>query len=334
MNIIKRSGLAITLTIIVVCLSSWGFLIHKTVHQLAVYELPKSMQRFFYKNMNNVVGNAGRPDIRRTTDNTEAPKHFLDAEAYGGDSAVYKLPLHWQEAVNAFTEDTLKKYGYVPYHVIYMKSKLTEAFKSGNADSILFYAIDLGHYIGDADVPLHTSINHDGQLTNQRGLHSLWETTVPALEIDNFNLHSKHHASYLKKPEETIMSAVRRAHSLLPEIFNKEKEVSANFTDDTKYVLEERRGRQVKDYSPAFIKAYGESLGSTINNQLINSANLIADFWYTSWVDAGKPNLDNLITPPFTKEEKKAWKKERKAYRKNKLIEKNLLRSKNDVQSE
>jgi hypothetical protein len=120
----------------------------------------------------------------------------------------------------------------------------------------------------------------------------------------------------------------------LPEIFNKEKEVSANFTDDTKYVLEERRGRQVKNYSPAFIKAYGESLGSTINNQLINSANLIADFWYTSWVDAGKPNLDNLITPAFTKEEKKAWKKERKAYRKNKLIEKNLLRSKNEVQSE
>jgi hypothetical protein len=328
-KLIKRSGLAVALGVILIVSGSWGFFAHKTIHQLAVYELPKKMQRFFYKNIDYVVSNAGRPDTRRNTDSTEAPKHFIDVEAYGGDSAIYKLPLHWNEAVKMFTEDTLKKYGYVPYHIIYMKEKLTEAFKRGIADSILFYATDLAHYIGDANVPLHTSINHDGQLTNQKGLHSLWETGVPSLEIENYNLHSKHHANYLGNPEESIMMAIRRAHSLLPDIFNEEKEVSANFTDSTKYVTEERRGRQFKSYSPSFVKAYGESLKNTINQQLINSADLVADFWYTSWVDAGKPNLDNLIATTFSKANKKAWKKERKAFRKNDLIETKLLRSKN-----
>jgi hypothetical protein len=33
---------------------------------------------------------------------------------------------------------------------------------------ILFIAADLGHYIADAHMPLHTSDNHDGQLTDQK----------------------------------------------------------------------------------------------------------------------------------------------------------------------
>ena len=42
--------------------------------------------------------------------------------------------------------------------------KLTSAFKSKNKDSILFYAADLGHYVGDLHVPLHITNNYDGQL--------------------------------------------------------------------------------------------------------------------------------------------------------------------------
>ena len=73
----------------VVFFSSWGFLVHRTIHQLAVYELPKPMQSFFYKSMNYLVENAGRPDQRRNQDSTEASKHFIDLEAFG-DSAAWK----------------------------------------------------------------------------------------------------------------------------------------------------------------------------------------------------------------------------------------------------
>ena len=121
--------------------------------------MPDDLQKFFYKNKDNLVSNAPRPDIRRNTDSTEASKHFIDIEAYG-DSAINQLPLHWNEAVQKYSLDTLLKYGYVSYHVIYIKNKLTEAFKLRNQDSILFYAADLGHYVADANVPLHTSINY------------------------------------------------------------------------------------------------------------------------------------------------------------------------------
>ena len=65
-----------------------------------------------------------------------------------------------------------------------MQKKLTHAFSQGNRDSILFYAADISHYIADAHVPLHTTLNYDGQLTNQKGLHNLWESTIPELELE------------------------------------------------------------------------------------------------------------------------------------------------------
>lgn len=322
----KSVVLFLLLAAVVVITGGWGFLVHKTTHQLAVYELPKGMQRFFYKNIENIVQNAPRPDVRRNEDKNEGPRHFIDLEAFG-DSAAWKMPLKWDDAVAKYSKDTLYKYGIVPYYVIRMKDKLTDAFKAGNADSILFYAADLGHYIEDANVPLHTSLNHDGQLTNQRGLHALWESVVPEVEISSYNLHAKHKATYLKQPELAIWTAVRRAHGLLPELFAKEKEVSKGFTDSTKYKMVFKYGKNLRYYTDAFAAAYGKSLKPTVNDQLINSANLVADFWYTAWVDAGKPDLDKLIAGGWNKADKKAYKKEYKSYKRNQLVQDSLLRS-------
>ena len=71
---------------------SWGFLVHRTVNQLALYELPKEMRGFFVEHMEYMVRNAPRPDIRRNTDSTEATKHFIDLEMYGDSSPkIFKV---------------------------------------------------------------------------------------------------------------------------------------------------------------------------------------------------------------------------------------------------
>ena len=40
----------------------------------------------------------------------------------------------------------------------------------------------LGHYVGDAHVPLHAVLNYDGQLTGQTGVHARWESDL----VDRF----------------------------------------------------------------------------------------------------------------------------------------------------
>ncbi len=322
MKIFKSTGVILILVATLLGASSWGFLVHRTVNQLAVYELPGQLRLFFYTNMDSLVSQSVRPDERRGSDATEASKHFIDLEMYG-DSAAFKMPLQWDAAVSMFTKDTLLKYGYVPYHVVYMKERLTAAFKERNADSILFYAADIGHYIADAQVPLHTSVNYDGQLTNQKGLHSLWESLVPELELANYQLSSRHKATYLRNPAEAIMSAVRHAHTLLPALFEKEKVVSQQFPDSIKYIVQMRRGRESKSYSPEFARAYAKELAPAINEQLIASSNLLADFWYTSWVDAGSPDLSAIYTA--NADSKKMMKKELRSFKRNNLIKNNML---------
>lgn len=311
------------LTLVLIITGGWGFLVHKTVHQLAVYELPKEMMPFFYTNMESLVTNAPRPDMRRNQDSTEATKHFIDLEMYGENAAV-SMPADWISAVKKFHKDSLLKYGYVPYQVVYMKGKLTEAFKKGNKDSILFYAADLGHYIADAHVPLHTTVNYDGQLTGQKGLHSLWESMIPELEISSYQLYSAHKAVYLKNPSAAIWSAVRGAAALVPVMLLKEKEVSKGFTDAQKFRIQLRRGRESKSYTTEFARAYAAALGSSINDQLRRSADLVADFWYTSWVDAGKP----VMSVEWTAAMQDRLDAELSAFRQNKLIENKLLMAK------
>ncbi|MGC4232824.1 MAG: zinc dependent phospholipase C family protein [Niabella sp.] len=307
--------------IAVVVVSGWGFLVHRTIAQLAIYELPKPMQSFFYANKDSLVYGAPRPDVRRTQDESEGSKHYMDMERFG-ENPFKEVPRDFNGAVAKYSLDTLNKYGTLPYVVVEYMDRLTNAFRSQNADSIVFYAADLSHYIADAHVPLHTSINYDGQLTGQHGLHDLWETTVPEVEITNYNLSSRHKAKYIESPSDEIWKIIEHTFSLLPEMLAKEIEVSRNFTDSAKYRWEVRWGKNRRFYTDAFAKQYSKALKSSINDQLVASSNALADFWYTAWVNAGKPDLDQLLAKPHNK---RAFKAERKAFLKNELVKKRIL---------
>lgn len=316
----------------IIC-SSWGFLGHRTIHQLAIYELPPSMRYFFHRNIDEVVKKSVRPDQRRSADKEEAPKHYIDLELFG-DSAAWRMPLLWKDALKKYGKDSLLKWGYLPYYVITMKEKLTTAFRSGNKDSVLFYATDLGHYISDAHVPLHVTENYDGQLSGQKGLHSLWESMIPEIELNQYDLRSRHKARYLKHPERDIWRTIRQSYKLLHDVLAEEKAVTKTFTEKDKYRVQTRNNREYKSYTSAFAKAYSARLGNTINKQLISSANLVADFWYTSWVDAGCPNLNKSIQWQGKKKEKRDLQEEWEAFKENKLIEKKLLIARQKQESE
>jgi hypothetical protein len=171
-------------------------------------------------------------------------------------------------------------------------------------------------------VPLHTTINYDGQLTGQKGLHSLWESFIPDLSIDQYQLYSNHKATYLKNPAQALWKDIRHANALLPDMLAKEKLVSDQFTPETKYKTQMYYGRETKMYTKEFALAYAKELGPTVNAQLIEASNLIADFWYTAWINAGKPDLG--VSRNMSNE----LKVELDSYINNQLIKNKLLLSK------
>src|SRR4051812_18247864 len=155
----------------------WGFYGHQRINYFAVFLLPPEMMAFYKPNIQFLTDHAVDPDKRRYAVSTEAPKHYIDIDYYG-TYPYPALPHKYNEAVAKFTEDTVVANGIVPWWIAIMHKRLTEAFQEKNAAKILKLSAEIGHYIADAHVPLHASSNHDGQKTNQKGIHGFWESRV------------------------------------------------------------------------------------------------------------------------------------------------------------
>lgn len=282
---------------------AWGFFGHRLLNRLAVYTLPPGMIGFYKANIDYLTVNATRPDSRRMVVPGEAPKHFLDVDRYG-DSAEYQLPRKYADAVARYGEDSLLRHGIVPWNVVSMKNQLTAAFTAKDTDRILRLSADMGHYVADACVPLHTTSNYNGQLTDQRGIHGLWESRLPELLSADYDLFSGK-AEYLANPTDAIWAAVMRSHAAVDSVLRFEKQLTTKFGDDQKFGYEQRGSQTIRTYSRAFSKAYHARLTGQVERQLRYAAGLIGDFWFTCWVDGGSPDLRQLQYAPSPTEQQR-----------------------------
>lgn len=285
------------ISLILLCLSanvqSWGFYAHKKINQTAIYSLPPEMIGFYKKNISGITERAISPDQRRYIDPNEAVRHYIDLDVYG-DSAWTQLPKYWSEAVEKYGEDSLRKYGELPWHVYRVQQWLSNAFTNSDGPQILRLSADIGHYIADAHVPLHTTENYNGQLTNQLGIHGFWESRLPELFAEDYDLFVGR-ASYLDDPQAEIWRVIKESHLALDSVFAFEKELTHRIGESRKYVIEQRGRTNVRTYSVDFSEAYHRALSGMVERRMRQSIRLIADFWYTAWVDGGQPNLDELL---------------------------------------
>ncbi|WP_245869828.1 zinc dependent phospholipase C family protein [Pedobacter ginsengisoli] len=114
-------------------------------------------------------------------------------------SHIDSIPRKWDDAVQKYGRDRLAKNSILPWQIQRSYYKLVNAFKAKDSLKILIYSAYLGHYIADAHVPLHTTQNHNGQLTNQVGIHAFWESRLPELFLQDYN-YLVGQARYIENP--------------------------------------------------------------------------------------------------------------------------------------
>lgn len=293
---------------------AWGFYAHKKINELAVYLLPPQMLVFYKPHAGYLSEHAADPDKRRYVVKDEAPRHYIDMDRYG-HYPYDSLPRLWHDAVIKYHPDTLAANGIVPWWLPVMLQRLTQAFKEKNAAAILKYSAELGHYIADAHVPLHASSNHNGQYTNQHGIHGFWESRIPELlaysEWDFFIGPAR----YIAHPSRFAWARVLESAAAADTVLRYEKELTARFPAHEKYAFEERNGRVQRQYSSAFARAYDALLNGMVERRMRQSIFAVASWWYTAWVNAGQPNLSALAGKPLPPESikemeelEKAWK--------------------------
>lgn len=304
---------AVLLTAFLLTSLTWGFFGHKKINRLAVFTLPPEMVTFYKKHIDYLAEHAVDADKRRYAVKDEAARHYIDIDHYGS-SPFDSVPKKWKNAVAKYTEDTLMAYGIVPWYVEKMTWRLTEAFKDENAERVLYLSSNLGHYIADAHVPLHTTENYNGQLTNQHGIHGFWESRLPELYAENWDFFTGR-AEYISNINEKIWKIVKESYHAKDSVLNFETQLNRQFPVDKKYAYEKRGNKDVKVYSEEYSKAYNKMLDGMVERRMRSSIVNVGSFWYTAWVNAGKPDLNRLLSKEISdslktaeKETEKMWK--------------------------
>lgn len=303
----------------------WGTFGHQHINHAAVFALPVEMRLFFYNHIDFITEESTVPDLRKYTlnDKAENPRHFIDIEGFE-NTPIDSIPRTMKQALAKYDEKFLQKMGILPWYMQEMMEKLTKSFREKRKTEILFLAADLGHYIGDANMPLHTALNHDGQLTNQKGIHSFWEAQLPEYFGNAYKLNVSE-AVYLPDVTAACWDIVKHSNSLADTLLLIERNLRASFpaekmykTDDSGKVVKNKFGQMTR--SMEYAQAYHNALGGMVENQMRHAVQDLANFWFTAWVNAGRPDLDELDPAELTQRNRKNYKKDLKMYQKGKLF--------------
>jgi hypothetical protein len=164
---------------------AWGFEAHRFIAEQMIALLPAEIRSVFEQRRAMIVERVVDPDLWRNIFPEEDPNHFVDLDYYG-TYPFDELPREYDRAVQKWGREAVHSQGMSPWRTAEIFGKLQREFEGWKrenpssflADNIAFYAAVMAHYISDAHVPLHAVVNYDGQNTNQRGVHSRWESEL------------------------------------------------------------------------------------------------------------------------------------------------------------
>lgn len=286
-------------------LFGWGFYGHKLINRQAVFLLPPEMIVFYKPIIDIITEHAVDPDKRRYIIKEEGPRHYMDMDHYQPWDSI---PLSYSAAIKKYGEDTLQQHGIVLWWIQIMTARLTKAFEKKDKAQIIKISADLGHYIGDIHVPLHASSNHNGQFTNQHGIHGFWESRIPELFASSSFDFITGKAQYIKDLPEQLYRIIRQSAAASDSVLLFEQTLNNQFRSDLKYSYENRNGVILKQYSTAYSTSYYHMLNGMVERRMRESIWFTASVWYTAWTNAGMPDLKLLSEKELATETIEEWK--------------------------
>jgi hypothetical protein len=261
--------------------AAWGFEAHRYIANRAIDLLPASIRPFFVERRAFIAEHAIDPDLWRTAGwLEEPPQHFLDMDAYG-PAPFDALPRDKDAAIAKFGKEMVQKNGLLPWRVEEMYTKLVRAFSDAGQkrpyarDNIAFLTAVMAHYVSDAHVPFHAVLNYDGQLTNQHGLHSRFESALFERYREKLAVRPTP-ITVGKPPREFIFDTLI---------------VSASFVDPMLAADREAIGTG-EVYDRAYYDRFFAKARPVLERRLSESIAATAAVITKAWEEGGKPDLE------------------------------------------
>lgn len=263
---------------LLILLCSWGEKGHQKINGSAPEFFNWKLNRF--KGWSSVLSEHGSdPDNRRRTDPTEGIRHYIDIDAYADFVENHKIVEGKEEAFNKYGKEFVKQNGTLPWVTDSTYRELVKQFKAKEWEKAVLTAADLGHYVGDGHMPLHLTTNYDGQLTNQKNIHSRYESKMINQYIDKITVKPSH----LHK----IKDVSRYIFDYM--YFNFQFKDSLLKADEVAF--KKANNGYSFDYYPTLWAQTEKFTVMMIENSSKSTAELI----WTAWIEAGRPRIPREI---------------------------------------
>jgi len=270
--------IAFTLFLITTFSFPWGEEGHKLIASKTV-DLLKEKIKNIEQYKDYITEHSIDPDLRRDHDKSEWPKHFIDIDFYE-EFLNGRMIQDKNQLITLYGDSVVTKMGLLPWATLETFNNLIKSFKEKNRDKILIYISDLAHYVADAHQPMHTMLNYDGQLTDQKGIHSRYESKMIEKYLDEISSETEgSKVAYIEKPLDYIFDYISNSNSLGEVLLSSDK-----FAD-------KRAGSTESD---EYYNLFWFKTKYVTKIQFESAYNSLASLIYTAWTDAGKPSIDEI----------------------------------------
>ena len=292
MRVFAATAVAAVVSMLPVSLQGWGMEVHREITRRSLQGLPPALKPFFAAQRDFIIEHTVDPDLWRVVGlegerGNEDPNHFLDIDGLDDPPPFKNVPREWPAFLAKYGAERANRAGRLPWRAEDIYKSLVARFREiakGTpvyaADNARYLTAVLAHYIQDAHQPFHAVANYDGQLTNQRGIHSRFETELVLRNLGAIAwtpVAIRPIANFREFMFETIVTSA----SLTKEVLDADRQAAA--------------GREL--YDDPYFAAFFASARPVLDRRLNEAASALASAVVAAWTEAGQPVLPAAKPP-------------------------------------
>ena len=281
----------------------WGREGHIAITNKAIDILPEPIKGFFDLNRNELVRLSNVPDWEwKANPETRytATWHYLDIDKFDFKYPFKDFPRDRKRLKELY--DERGEAGYLPWTIADYYAKLVKAFSESDLESVVYYAGIASHFIGDSTMPLHCTRNYNGDFSGNykfdvpynspdyahKGVHQRFEIGLMERYLDKYKSELQSRKISVKRLGDDKLEYAFRV--IVDSFYNVDQIIyfdkAAMRTFGIKYDLEDFKSKADRYY--AYMDRH---LGTLLLDRLAKASEFLASFWYSAWIDAGKPEL-------------------------------------------
>jgi hypothetical protein len=266
----------------IVC--GWGYDVHQRINWSAATIITGKFGKYIRSNRQELAQFSVVADYIKSSDNKEAPRHYIDADLYDVfpfDSLLGSLA----DLEAKYGKDMVGKWGYGPWAIDENCSRVIYMLKNKRWDEAIFHMSTLGHYISDIHVPLHVVENYNGQLTGNDGVHFRWEGRM----VDEY-VKSIHPTGPLPLISGSVvdfsMNIVRESYVTLQQILNADTKARKLLSSSEQQQL---NSYDILPFEGPYLQSLYDQTADLVQDRLEMAVLRIAAMWVYCWNEAGQP---------------------------------------------